>query len=282
MQGSFHSSNRPPHITTDLSQINIPHRLFLDILDERLCLSTLQPDSRPIRVLDLGTGDGDWAIAFSKRHPRSSVIATDICPLPASLDRCRFEHVDFNSAWPRWAAPFHLIHGRMLGTSISNLQHFFRQAFQTLYPGGSIEMQDVCFLPKTDPDASVDNVNAQTLKLLSELMRRAAESQGIALDRPHEYRSKLAECGFADVEVRQERWPIGPWSSDPRLRLFGPDHAMRSIKHASSQLLGDEYGMCKIRLDDFLRNVQKAFKDRSIKPYFELWDSPAGRPQAPG
>lgn len=262
--------------STQLAATNIPHRSFMDFMNEQLLFSAFSSDMFPCaRVLDLGTGDGDWAMDFSRRHPRSCVIATDIAPLPPPLSRCRFENVDFNQPWPRWAAPFDVVHGRMLGPSIFNLRSFFREAIRTLKPGGYVEMQDVRLLPEVGMVTAENQVSVQTISLLSILLQRTGGPQASDLSRlnhPRQYQHEMLACGFVQVDERREQWPIGPWSSDPALKLLGInslEQIIRVIKEAEVPLPGSEFKPDRLQTDGLVENVRKAFKDPTVQAYFE-------------
>lgn len=66
------------------------HSVFLHILDDEL---TTVPLLNPQKILDVGTGTGDWLMAMGELHPDCEVIGTDIAHIqPTSVTiNCFFE-----------------------------------------------------------------------------------------------------------------------------------------------------------------------------------------------
>ncbi|KAL1982645.1 hypothetical protein VTN96DRAFT_1015 [Rasamsonia emersonii] len=90
-----------------------------------------------LRVLDLGTGTGIWAIEFADQYPSAQVIGTDLSPIqpPWVPPNCVFEIDDFETPW-LYRADFDFIHGRELEGCIANEDQLFSRAFEYLKPGG--------------------------------------------------------------------------------------------------------------------------------------------------
>jgi len=65
-----------PNDDTEITRLSILHQVYLLLLGGDL---TTAPSPRRLRrVLDVGTGPGDWAIAMGEKYTSSEVIATDI------------------------------------------------------------------------------------------------------------------------------------------------------------------------------------------------------------
>lgn len=56
------------------------HHMCLLLLDDKLHLAEL-PEDRAIRVLDIGTGTGIWAMDMGDRYPNATVIGNELSPI---------------------------------------------------------------------------------------------------------------------------------------------------------------------------------------------------------
>ena len=59
--------------------MDLKHHIMTLLCDNHLHLSPLI-----LRILDVGTGTGIWALQMGDRHPESTVIGTDLSPIQPS------------------------------------------------------------------------------------------------------------------------------------------------------------------------------------------------------
>lgn len=93
-------------------------------------------------ILDLGTGQGDWAIDVADRFSAATVIGVDLYPPPKKWlpSNCVLEVDDIAKPWT-WSHKFDLIHLRYMLGSFTNSawDSLYKQAYENLEPGGWIE-----------------------------------------------------------------------------------------------------------------------------------------------
>ncbi|KAJ7285772.1 S-adenosyl-L-methionine-dependent methyltransferase [Mycena rebaudengoi] len=91
-------------------------------------------------VLDLGTGDGSWAIEMADLFSWVKVTGVDVAPIqPEEVPvLCQFEIWDFNEHMPYDNGFFDLIHARSVHTGIPDYPAFLARAGRILRPGGLI------------------------------------------------------------------------------------------------------------------------------------------------
>lgn len=209
-----------PNDDVEQTRLNIIHQIYLILLDGKLTAVPLaKPDAR---ILDIGTGPGDWALEMSGLYPNASIIASDIGVFDGGLGHVDLPNVSFqiDDARGEWTyhQPFDLIHLRGLSGSFEDWGSIYQQAFKHLSPGGYIELAD------EDPAADTicfPNSEDSYLRIYSSAIRSAAEAAGFPRDLSHLRPNVLSAAGFVDIRVQERTIPIGLWPDDPHEKTLG-------------------------------------------------------------
>ncbi|KAH7018305.1 S-adenosyl-L-methionine-dependent methyltransferase [Microdochium trichocladiopsis] len=200
---------------------DISHQVFLCLLENKLFLAPLQKE-KIRKVLDIGTGTGMWANDFADDFPGAEVIGTDISPIqPAwTAPNCRFEMEDAELQWTFARSSFDFIHMRTMGGAIQDWPKLYRQAYDALRPGGWIESyeteamfsSDDCEIAEDSPLRMWPRYFGEAGKLMGRTFQVVSENVQV---------TGIEAAGFKNIEVVQMKSPIGPWSSEPRLKKSG-------------------------------------------------------------
>ncbi|KAL5334547.1 S-adenosyl-L-methionine-dependent methyltransferase [Aspergillus crustosus] len=210
-----------PNDEGEQTRLNITHQLCLILFDGNLINVPLA--KKTPRILDIGTGPGDWAIEMSAAHPGATIIATDIGVFDSGigstidLPNVSFQLDDARDEWT-YPEPFDLIHLRGLAGAFSDWSSLYAQAFRHLTPGGYIEI--------TDADPAADTVSFPEsgdsyLNIFAAAMRSAAEATGHPRDLHHLLPNVLTAAGFINVRVIERTIPVGLWPDEPREKTLG-------------------------------------------------------------
>ncbi|KAF2457291.1 hypothetical protein BDY21DRAFT_392548 [Lineolata rhizophorae] len=182
-------------------RLSMLHRVYLNALDGRLTRANLS-SAELGRVLDVGAGPGDWAIAAAKRWPAADVVAADAAMLPTSSGSPSAFVSIAAAAYARdpWAfsTPFDYIHLRGLKGAFRSWAAIYGAARAALAPDGVIEvveMDDVVGLAASAPEGSAT-------KTLLGAAKKAAERGGRGVGIEHVGKEALERAGF----VRCAEW----------------------------------------------------------------------------
>ena len=203
-----------PNDEAEQTRLSITHQAFMQILDGQLTMSRIPADIK--RVLDVGTGTGDWATAFGERFPDCEVIATDIATFqPMDVPpNVYFEVDDANEGWT-YTKPFDFIHMRGLSGAFSDWATIYTEARKHLRVGGSLEVAD--FGAIKNPDASPDSY----LSIYNGACQSAAERTGTPIGLDHMEKQLFEAAGLNVTRSRVLDIPLGTWDPDPRKQVVG-------------------------------------------------------------
>lgn len=180
----------------------------------------LAPVENPKRILDLGTGTGTWAIDVADKFENADVIGIDLSPVPPGMrpDNVRFEVDDICSPWVYPEDHFDFIHIRGLVGSVADWPDLYAQAFKHMAPGGYIEhIEWSPHVRSLDGTLSTIPVLRQFSDNFVEVGARSGKTWEIA----ENMAGLIREVGLADVVEKRFKWPVGPWSSDERMKDIG-------------------------------------------------------------
>lgn len=204
-----------PNDDVESDRLDLQHHLFRMTLDGKLHCAPLHNDVH--QVLDIGTGTGLWAIEFAEEYPSAAIVGIDLSPTESNHipPNCRFYVEDAESDW-NFDHEFDYIHGRMLVVGIKDFPKLFQQAYNTLKPGGWIEMQDITYpMPDCkDGTAAPDS----PLMVWADMMRTAASIEGLDLKVAGSFPQMLQHAGFVNIQARTEIWPLNRWPEDEEMK----------------------------------------------------------------
>lgn len=203
-----------PNDDEEQTRLAITHQAFLLLLDGQLTMSRVSHDLE--RILDIGTGTGEWAVAMAERFPEAEIIATDIsvCQPTDVPPNLFFELDDAQEEWT-YSEPFDLIHVRGLSGAFGDWPSIYAGACKHLRSGGYFEIADfgAISLSESIPDSY--------LSIFNGACQSAAEKAGTPSGLEHLRKTVLERAGLSVVKSKVFDVPLGTWSPDPRKKVLG-------------------------------------------------------------
>jgi SAM-dependent methyltransferase len=159
------------------------------------------------RILDVGSGTGQWAYDLCSEFPDASVVGFDIAPSkPEQPANYRFVRGNLLSGLPFAQSSFDFVHQRLMLPAIplGSWPLVVEQLVRITRPGGFVELVEVG--DRTEPRGPA---TMRMWQLCNELAAsRGLDSTGTALRSLDHY---LREAGMTDVKRHHVAIPIGAW-----------------------------------------------------------------------
>ncbi|KAK0124109.1 hypothetical protein ONS95_009092 [Cadophora gregata] len=188
----------------------------------------------PQNILDIGTGDGTWAIEVADKYPSATVYGVDLYPPPAVWvpPNCVFQVDDVTQEWT-WNKQFDLIHLRLLLGAFTpeERDRLYKECYDNLAPGGWIEEVELDVRVMSDDDSLDPN---SILAGWGPNFLGCAERAGRPLDTQLTMKSSIEKAGFVNVQDKLYKCPLGSW---PALKVF-KDAGKVNMEHWKAGLEG--------------------------------------------
>ena len=167
--------------------------------------------SKAQNILDIGTGQGNWAVDVAQEFPSLTVRGVDLYPPPQKWvpPNCIFEVDDITKEW-NWKERFDLIHIRQLLAALTPTQidELYKQAYDNMVPGGWIEQVEFSVDIKSMNNAMPkDSITAG----LYEMFKEVCDNAGVPIDIEKTMRGSIEKAGFENVKEIEYKAPIGSW-----------------------------------------------------------------------
>ncbi|KAF6839668.1 methyltransferase domain-containing protein [Colletotrichum musicola] len=256
---TYHGSGRllMPNDESERARLEIQHQLFKLCLEGRLTATKL-PKDRPLNVLDIGSGTGNWAVEMAQQYPLARIMGVDMSAalLPTSVPpNVVFEVEDATDPWAREQNSLDFVHMRnLVGGGVPDWKPLFEQAFEHLKPGGLIEFSEVRTRYFDLIDSSGDEPSAPSaeeeedggrMTACREFEIRLGEMSkiaGVDFDPIPKIPAILSDVGFEKV---------GRWSDLVPIQAVGHDEKMVRKGAQFAQML--EYGLENYSLAVFVK-----------------------------
>ncbi|KAM5343820.1 hypothetical protein ACJ41O_012357 [Fusarium nematophilum] len=259
-----------PNDDQEQQRLDLQHHIWRLLLGGHLYTAPL-PDpteENALRILDLGTGTGIWAIEMADEFPHARVSGVDLSPIQPEWvpGNCSFHVDDYEDEWTyRDHERFDYIHGRALSGTSANWSRFYEQAMQHLKPGGWIEMQEYDAWIFSDDD-SCDRA-PWTMEWVDKL-DTASRMFGKQINVATYHKQWMIDAGFEDVKERVYRIPIGPWAKDPALKELGRyelTHMQMSVESHTPALFTRVWNYSKDQVMVLMEGVKREFRSRDLR-----------------
>lgn len=256
-----------PNDEAEQTRLAIAHQAYLPALDNQLTVGLIPRSAK--RILDIGTGTGDWAIAIAERFPKAEIIATDITNAlqPASAPPNVFFELD--DAQNEWAynEPFDFIHIRNLSGAFSNWGAIYAEASKNLKRGGSFEIADrgLIQFKKEIPNSHTSIFNGA--------IQSAADKSGRPLNLDHLKKPMFDKAGLSVTKTRAIEVPLGTYDPDPRKQVTGKMAmiaALEGLEAVSLRLLTKQLGWKEGDVRELCGEVQKEVMRPDAQAFIHL------------
>jgi len=210
-----------PNDPTEIDRLDFQYEILKYTFQDR---NYFAPLSNPKRILDIGTGTGQWAIEMGDEFPNAKIEGTDLSPIqPSSVPENVHFFID-DASDDDWVMPpnhYDYIHTRMMLGSFRDFKEIIQKSLHYLKPGGYMESQEIVPTPYCD-----DGTMPSDWAFMDWV--RTSDEAAMAADRPLRIGSRLKKwyeaVGFVDVQERIFKLPIGPWPRDINLKHLGQMH----------------------------------------------------------
>ncbi|KAI0054139.1 S-adenosyl-L-methionine-dependent methyltransferase [Auriscalpium vulgare] len=219
----------------ELKRFDLFHRMIRFVLGNKNYVGPVQDILSPdraargdkLRVLDLGTGGGLWAIDMADEFPHVDVTGVDLAPLqpPVVPLNCTFELCDLDSnCLPYPSNSYDLIHARNMHSGIADHPQFLHELTRILRPGGLLILIEFDLRPIADGKFTSHPAKSGIPGwcALAEELQRCLTLRGVDVTVPERMGEMVHKLGWYDQVLQQHAdIPVGFYPKDPTLLTVG-------------------------------------------------------------
>ncbi|KAG6118377.1 hypothetical protein E4U14_006938 [Claviceps sp. LM454 group G7] len=260
------------------SREDMQHVMLLMLTQNKHFLSPV--GDHPQKILDVGTGTGTWAIEVGDKYPSAKVRGIDIAPIQPEwvppnvsflVDDCEQDWIERD---------VDLAHFRYTIVALKDTTKVLGHAFESLRPGGWIELQEIQLTSLCDDGTMPDD---DPVKHLYETIGKAMEKLGMRAKLAAELEPYLHKAGFENIHCQIFKVPIGPWAKDRTMRVVGlyQKMAVLDILSALTGRLFEALEMSETEAEVTLAMARKGLDDPDVHRYFNFYFWYAQKPEPP-
>ncbi|KAK4454383.1 S-adenosyl-L-methionine-dependent methyltransferase [Podospora aff. communis PSN243] len=258
-----------PNDEEEFKRESLRHTMLKELLHGKLYFAPI--GSHPQKIIDLGTGFGEWAIEVGETFPSATIVGVDLSPIQPVWIPPNVEFLvdDIEDDWV-YASDFDFVHLRFTGITIKDNATLQQSIFQNLKPGGWVEYQDIYPEPGSEDNSMPADYAVR--KFYALCVRVFRNVYNFELDFVKKLPESLQSQGFANVQHKVFHVPIGDWPKDQRMRTIGGYLREVLMNFASAMAARPfvEFGMEKAEIDELVSSLRDSLSDRSIHAYLPI------------
>lgn len=219
-----HGRYSRPNDELEMDRLLIIHNM-VTLATGALFLAPVDMHAAPQRILDIGTGNGVWAVEIADAYPNAFVLGNDLSAnMPNFVPpNVKFEVDDVESEWV-YDQPFTFIFSRYMAASILDWPLLVQRTYDNLVPGGWAEFQDFdIHYYSEDGTLKPDDPLAVWIKSMGD----AAAAIGRDPQPGYKLKGWFEKQGFTNIFHQKYKLPIGTWPRDPKLKQTGLHNFMQ-------------------------------------------------------
>jgi len=180
-----------------------------------------------LRVLDMGTGGGHWAVDMADEFPHVDVTGVDLAPLQPRIvpSNCTFELCNLDcDCLPYPSNSYDVVHARNMHSGIRNYPHFLSELTRILRPGGVLILIECDLRPIADGKFTSAHAKSGITGwcAVAEAVQHALRKRGVDTTVPECMGEVVHDLESYDHVFQQHAdIPVGFWPKDPALLTVG-------------------------------------------------------------
>ncbi|KAL2258586.1 hypothetical protein VTK26DRAFT_8066 [Humicola hyalothermophila] len=258
-----------PNDEEEYRRETLRHQMFKELLKGKLYLAPI--GDNPQKIIDLGTGFGDWAIEIGEMFPGARVTGVDLSPIQPVWIPPNVEFIvdDIEDEWVH-DKDYDFVHLRFVNIVLKDNVSLFRKIFENLKPGGWVEVQDA--LPRVSSDDGTVTADNPVNRFYDAVRAVLRDQYGFDIEYVERLPAMLQSLGFVNVQRRVLHVPLGEWAKDAQLRVIGGylREVLMDFVGAMAARPLVEAGLEQEEIADMTRSVAAAAANRRIHGHIAM------------
>jgi SAM-dependent methyltransferase len=240
----------PRHVS-EIDRLDVQHYAFRDAIGANY----RAPIGVPARVLDVGSGTGQWGFEIAEEFPGSFVVGLDL--VSGKRERpAGYQPIQGNllRGLPFADGAFDFVHQRLLFLAIplASWPDVVRDLARVTRPGGWVELVEGPALRLDNAGPAIERLRNLTLEAAA---ARGLDTSSTVADSLDDF---LRQAGLRNVEREEVRLPVGEWGGQVG-SLLATD-----FRAAFTRFLEARTAVPAEERTDLLQRVQEEYEERQV------------------
>ncbi|TGJ81717.1 hypothetical protein E0Z10_g7052 [Xylaria hypoxylon] len=286
-QHSFHNGRRYhkfrhgrypiPNDEREQNREDMLHAMMLEATNGQLFFAPIS--NHPLKILDMGTGTGIWAIEIADKYPSAEVVGVGASCAPKTIaviltrtlltcgvggipSNCKFLIDDVEDTWEN-GRDWDFIHARNMIPILRDPVKLLKNAYENMRPGAWIELQDVDGMVHCDDGTLPPD---WPILVFTNIMVEAFAKFGTKSHAAVFGGQYLVESGFVNIQHHTIKLPYGTWPRDRTMRLIGLYYrtAAEQFLPAMGALQMPSMGWQPEEIEAFFASCRNAMRDPDV------------------